>query len=134
MGSGFEFELPTNSLTSPVRYFLYPHSCSVYCSQFGHSRFADHGHFDFAGIGELLFESIGDVAADLGGRLIGRVFGTGNHAQLAAGLNRERLLDAGETFGDRFQFFHPLDVAFQRFAASTGREALQASAAATSTV
>ncbi len=103
-------------------------------SQLGHSGFADHGHFNFAGISELLFESIGDIAANLRRRLIGRVFGTGNHTQLPARLNRERLLHARETFGDRFQFFHPFDVAFQRFAASAGREALQASAAATSTV
>ena len=70
------------------------------------------------------------LAADV----VGRVFGAGDHAQLAAGLNRIGLLDAGEAAGNRFQFFHPLDVAFERLAAGAGREALQASAAATSTV
>ena len=60
--------------------------------------------------------------------------GVGDHAQLAAGLNGEGLVDPFEVGGDRFQLFHPFDVAFERFAARAGREALQASAAATSTV
>ena len=97
-------------------------------------RFAQHRHLDFAGIRQLLFERLGDVAADLGGRGVGRVLGADDHAQLAAGLDGKGLLDAVEAGGDRFQLFHPLDVALERFAAGAGREALQASAAATSTV
>ena len=46
--------------------------------------------------------------------------GVGDHAQLAAGLDGIRLLDAGETAGDRLQLFHPFDVAFERFAAGAG--------------
>ena len=97
-------------------------------------RFADHRHFDLAGIGQLLLEGLGDVAADFGGLDVVGVLGAGDDAQFAAGLDGEGLLDAGEAAGDRFQLFHPLDVAFERFAAGAGREALQASAAATSTV
>ena len=41
--------------------------------RFGEAAFADHGDFDFAGISQLLFEGLGDVAADFGGRFVGRV-------------------------------------------------------------
>ena len=66
------------------------------------------------------FERLGDVAADFGGRFVGRHLGAGDDADLAAGLDRERLLDALEAGGDRFQFLHPLDVAVERFAAGAG--------------
>ena len=48
------------------------------------------------------------------------VLGAGDDADLAAGLDGEGLLDAGEAGGDRFQLFHPLDVAVERFAAGAG--------------
>ena len=68
----------------------------------------------------MLLERLGDVVADLGGRGVGRVLGAGHHAQLAAGLDGKGVIDAGEAAGDRFQLFHPLDVAFERFAAGAG--------------
>ena len=46
--------------------------------------------------------------------------GAGDDADFAAGLDRERLLDALEAGGDRFQLLHPLDVAVERFAAGAG--------------
>ena len=46
--------------------------------------------------------------------------GVGDHPQFAAGLNGESLLDAFEAGGDRFQFLHPFDVAFEGFAAGAG--------------
>ena len=101
---------------------------------FGKSGFAQHGHFDFARIGQLFLERFGDVVADLGGRGVGGVLGAGQDAQFASGLDGKGVVDAGEAAGDGFEFFHALDIAFECFAAGAGREALQASAAATSTV
>ncbi len=82
----------------------------------------------------MLLEGRGDVVANLGGRFVGGVLGADDHANLAAGLNGVGLLHAGELLGDRFQLLHPFDVAFEGLAPAPGREALQASAAETSTV
>ena len=71
----------------------FPH----YSFHFRHPRFAQHGDFDLAGIGQLLLERLGDVAANLGGRGVGRVLGVDDHAQLAAGLDGEGLVDALES-------------------------------------
>ena len=46
--------------------------------------------------------------------------GIGDDPQLAAGLDGKGLFDPLEAGGDRFQLFHPFDVAFERFAAGAG--------------
>src|SRR5262245_34489578 len=76
---------------------------------------ANHGDLDFAGIRELLLKGVGDLAANLRGRFVGGRFRAGDHANLAAGLNRERLFYTLETSGDRFELLHPFDVAVERF-------------------
>jgi hypothetical protein len=67
----------------------------------------------------LFLECFCDVSANLGGHRIVGVFRAYDHAQFSARLDRKGLFDALEALGDRFEFFHAFDVAFERFASST---------------
>ena len=55
-----------------------------------------------------------------GGLFVRRPGAVDDHSQFAAGTDGKGLADSVEATGDRFQFFHPLDVTFQRFASRAG--------------
>ena len=55
-------------------------------------------------------------ASRAGGQVVD-LLGPDEDADLAAGLDRERLLDAAEALGDRLQVLEALDVRVHRFAA-----------------
>ena len=61
----------------------------------------------------------GDVASQLGRGFIRQSSAIGDHADLTARLNGERLLDTGETIGQGLKFFEPSDILLQRFPAGT---------------
>ena len=65
----------------------------------------------------MLLDGPGDVAAELGGGFVAELVAVGDHADLAAGLDRVGLLDAREAAGEGFQLFEPPDVFLQGLAA-----------------
>src|SRR5207249_2697726 len=64
---------------------------------------SNHAHPHLAGIGGLGFDPLGDVLGEQTRLFIGDLRVLHQHAHLAAGLDCERLLHAGETFGQLFQ-------------------------------
>src|SRR4051794_40070102 len=75
-------------------------SCTGLSCKLHRPRFADHGHLDFSGIIELLLDGLGNLAASLDRFAVGKLMSVGDHAQLAAGLDGEGVLDAGEAAGN----------------------------------
>src|SRR3989475_1739157 len=79
-----------------------------------------HGDADLTGEAELRLDALGDVARhQLSGRVVD-LFGFDQDPDLAAGLDRVRLLDALEGVGDLLQLLEPLDVGLQRLPARPG--------------
>src|ERR1700693_179984 len=86
-------------------------------SEFDDAGLTDHRHLDLDRIAELAFDSLCDIAGENLGAAVVDGVRLDDDADLPARLDRERLLDAFERIGDAFQFFEPLDVGGQRFAA-----------------
>src|SRR4051812_378215 len=68
---------------------------------------AEDGDLDLAGIDQLFLDRAGDVAAELGGFVVVELVAVGDDADLAAGLDRVCLLDAGEAAGQGLELFEP---------------------------
>src|SRR5262249_41960485 len=72
------------------------------------------GGLDLAGVLDLLLDLLDDVAGEPDRLEIVDLLGVDDDAHLAAGLDRERLLDAGEGVGDLLERLEPADVVLDR--------------------
>src|SRR5262245_45230994 len=72
------------------------------------ARFPDDGHFDLAGVFELVLDAARDVLGEPDGFLVRHLFALDHDADLAAGLEGERLRDALEGVGDPLQLLEAL--------------------------
>src|SRR6187455_1208950 len=77
------------------------------------SGFTDDGHLDLAGVLELVFDPPRDVLRQPDRLLVGDLLALDHDANLAAGLQRERLRHALEGVGNAFEFFEALDVGLE---------------------
>jgi len=66
----------------------------------------------------LLLKGFGDIPADFCSGCVVGFLGADDHSELSTGLNRKGLFDPLESFSDRLEFFHPLDVPLERLASS----------------
>src|SRR5947207_6338995 len=71
---------------------------------------ADHGHLDLPGILELILDLPRDLVGEENGGVVVDVAGPDDHADLAAGLKRVHLLDAGLARRQLFEGRETLDV------------------------
>src|SRR5580693_7609119 len=84
--------------------------------EFDRTGLSQHGDLDLAGVGQLPLDRTGDVPADLGGCRVVELLAVDDHADLAAGLDRVGLLDAGEAKGERLELLEPSNVFLQGLA------------------
>src|SRR4029079_2116060 len=82
--------------------------------------FSDHRDLDLARVGELGLEAARDVARQPDRLLVGDLLGVDDDADLAAGLDRERLLHALEARRDLLELLEPLDVGLEDLATGAG--------------
>ena len=92
------------------------------------ARLADDRDLDLARVGQLLLDLLDDVAGEAASRSGRRSPRADEDPDLAAGLDRERALDAAEALGDRLQVLEALDVVSIDSPRAPGRDALIASA------
>src|SRR5262245_5635763 len=83
-------------------------------------RFADDRDLDLTGILELALDAAGDVFRQPDRLLVGDVLALHHDADLAAGLQRERLRDTLERVGDALELLEPLHVRLQDVAPGAG--------------
>src|SRR4051794_37846011 len=83
------------------------------------ARLADHRDLDLARVGQVVLDLLDDVPREAGRGEVVDLLGTDQDPDLAAGLDRERALDAGEALGDALQVLEPLDVRLHRLAPRT---------------
>src|SRR4051794_29319323 len=89
------------------------------------ARLADDRHLDLAGILELLLDLARNVPRERDRAVVVDVVGRDDHADLAAGLHRVDLVDAGVARRDVLEIAQALDVLLERLAASAGARATQ---------
>src|SRR6266542_4464611 len=81
------------------------------------ARLANHRDLDLARIFELVFDTARDILRQPDGFLVGDLFALDHDADLAAGLQRDRLRHAAERIGNAFQLLESLDVRLEDVAA-----------------
>src|SRR5579872_4731560 len=81
--------------------------------------FADHHHLDLAGVLERLLDLADDVACHASRSQIVHILGLDDDADLAAGLDREALVDPVERVGDILERLEPFYITLERVAASS---------------
>src|SRR6266849_4277390 len=84
------------------------------------ARLPNDGHFDLARVFELVLDAARDVLREPDGLLVRDLLALDHDADLAAGLQRERLRHALEGVGDAFQLLEPLHVGLEDVAARAG--------------
>src|SRR5271157_5186925 len=80
-------------------------------------RLADHRHLDRARVLELGLDPAPELLGDVPGPVVGDLGGRDDDSDLAARLDRERLLDALDRHRDLLEALEPLDVALHGFRA-----------------
>src|SRR3954468_11270438 len=108
-------ERPDSPNTSPtIRMFM-----ASLLRHFDRAGLPDDHDLDVAGVLHLGLDALGDVLGELVGVEIADDVRLGDHAQLAAGLDRIAHLDALVAERDLLQLRQPLDVRLQHVAAGT---------------
>src|SRR3954453_5088380 len=81
---------------------------------------ADHSHLDLPRVVELVFDLAGDLVRQKHCAVVVDLAGMDDHADLAAGLERIPLLDAGPPRRQLLERFEPFDVVLEALAARAG--------------
>ena len=91
------------------------HSAKHLSCVFDAANFSKQRNFYFARIRHFFFDLLGDIACGFHCRFIIDLFGIDYHAYLTACLDSIGIFNTLEAGGDLFEFFKPLDIAFERF-------------------
>src|SRR3954454_8727196 len=83
-------------------------------------RLADDRHLDLTGVFELALDLAGDLTREQQRGVVVDRRGLDDDADLAAGLHRVDLLDAGVARGEQLELAQALDVVLQRLAPRPG--------------
>src|SRR5919107_3936132 len=89
------------------------------------ARLADHRDLDLAGVLELLLDLARNVARQRDRAVVVDAVRRDDHADLAPGLHRVDLVDAGVAGGDVLEVAQALDVLLERLAARAGARAAE---------